>query len=179
MNKRTRNRPPSVSNPVDAAAQQVLGSVHSPGLTVQQESITVQVQLPPPAMLAEYERTRPGTMDLLIRWNEEEQSHRRSLEIEAQAANIAAQRAHIEANQSQVATQRDAVMYQAETVRKSDLLGQIFGWLLCLIAMGLATYLALHGHEAVAAVLAALPTAAVIQSFRTLNRQEAKSSHKG
>lgn len=141
---------------------------------MQQESITVQVQLPPPAMLAEYERTRPGTMDLLVRWNEEEQMHRRRLESEAQAANISAQQMQLSLNAKQVETQRTAAMYQAQTVRTSDLLGQVFGWALCVIAIALATYLALAGHTTVAAVLAALPTAAVIQSFRSLNRQDAK-----
>lgn len=115
-------------------------------------------------------------MDLLIRWNEEEQRHRRAMEAEAQAANIKAQQAQIALTTTQVQAQKEAVLYQAQTVRHSDLLGQVFGWLLCLGATGLATYLALEGQSAVAAVLAALPTAAVIQSFRTLNRQEAKKT---
>jgi uncharacterized membrane protein len=176
MNKRTRNRQPApVVGAVEAAAQQVLGPVkRAQELTVQQESITVQVALPPPEMLQGYEAVRAGTMELLIRWSEEEQNHRRKLESDAQTANISAQQAGLALNEKQVANQRDVLLYQASTVRTSDLVGQVFGWLLCLAAMGLAAYLAVKGHEVVASVLAALPTAAVIQSFRTLNRQEAK-----
>ena len=179
MNKRTRNKPPANFGQVESAAQQVLGPQRQSELTVSQESITVQVALPPPAMMAEYERVRPGTMDSLVAWAESEQAHRRKLESEAQTANIAAQRAHTELQQAQLATQRQALMYQAETVRRSDLVGQIIGGLLCLLAMVAAAYLGLKGRTAVAVALAALPTAAVIQSFRSLNRQEARAKPAG
>lgn len=144
-------------------------------VTVQEQSVTVHVQLPPPSLLAEYERVRPGTMDLLVRWNEEEQSHRRRMDQLAIEANIEAQRRQLDLAEGQLDAQRTATMYQARTVRSSDMLGQIFGWVLSAGAIGLATYLAVQGHELVATALAALPTAAVIQSFRTLNRQDAKA----
>ena len=114
-------------------------------------------------------------MDLLVRWNEEEQSHRRRMDQLAIEANIEAQRRQLDLAEGQLDAQRTAAMYQAQTVRHSDMLGQVFGWVLSTGAIVLAAYLAIEGHEAVAAALAALPTAAVIQSFRTLNRQEAKA----
>lgn len=178
MKKRSGNQPPGALKPADAAARESLGPVAQPmqqTVTVQEQSVTVHVQLPPPGLLAEYERVRPGTMDLLVRWNEEEQSHRRRMDQLAIEANIDAQRRQLDLAQDQLAAQRSATMYQAQTVRHSDMLGQVFGWILSAGAVGLAAYLAVQGHEVVAAALAALPTAAVIQSFRTLTRQDAKA----
>ncbi len=143
---------------------------------VREESVTVQVQLPPPAMLQEYDRFRPGTSELLIRWNEEEQAHRRRVELEALQANIAAQARQLELASRQGQTQHDAVMYQAHTVRSSDAKGQVLGWLLCVGAVGGSIWLGLNGQTAVACVLAAIPTAAIIQSFRSLTRQDARDS---
>ncbi|WP_349254831.1 hypothetical protein [Roseateles cellulosilyticus] len=110
-------------------------------VTVQEQSVTVHVQLPPPGLLAEYERVRPGTMDLLVRWNEEEQSHQRRMDQLAIEANIEAQRRQLDLAGGQLDAQRIATKYQARTVRSSDMLGQVFGWLLSAGAVGLATYL--------------------------------------
>lgn len=125
-------------------------------------------------MLEQYDRVKPGTSDLLIRWNEEEQAHRRKLEVTAVEANIRAQQHQSELASRQVEAQREALMYQAETVRSSDSRGQFQGWLLCAGAIGGAIYLALNGQPWVAGVLAAIPTAAIVQSFRTLTRQDAR-----
>lgn len=179
MSKRTRNSPPSAIRPADAAARQVAGTATQQSeLLVQEHSVTVQVQLPPPAMLEQYDRVKPGTSDLLIRWNEEEQIHRRQLEAMTVEANIRAQQHQSELATKQVEAQREALMYQAATVRSSDSRGQYLGWILCAAAIGGAIYLAMNGQAWVAGVLAALPTAAVIQSFRTLTRQEARESSK-
>lgn len=147
-------------------------------MVLQEQSVTVQVQLPPPAMLRQYDEARAGTSDLLIRWNEEEQAHRRRIELATLDANVQAQRKQAELAERQVQTQREVVMFQAQTVRRSDATGQYLGWVLCAGAIGGAVYLALHGHEVVAAVLAAIPTAAIVQSFRSLTRQDARDSAK-
>lgn len=175
MNKKARNTPPSTINAANAAARQVVqGNSPQQNVLVQEHSVTVQVQLPPPAMLQQYDAVRPGTSDLLIRWNEEEQAHRRNLETISVEANVLAQRQQSELASKQVQTQRDALMYQAETVRKSDLLGQQLGWVLCVAAGAAAIFLAMNGHDMVAVALAAIPTAAIVQSFRTLSRQDAR-----
>ena len=175
MTKRTRNNPPSAIRPADAAARQVAGTAaQQPELLVQEHSVTVQVQLPPPGMLEQYDRVKPGTSDLLIRWNEEEQAHRRQLETMTVEANIRAQEQQSELAVRQVLAQRDVMIYQAQTVRSSDARGQHQGWALCVAAIGGAIYLAMHGQPWVAGLLAALPTAAIVQSFRTLTRQEAR-----
>lgn len=148
-------------------------------MRVEEHSVTVQVQLPPPSMLQQYDAARPGTSDLLIRWNEEEQAHRRRMETLVIEANIRAQQQQSELAARQVEAQREALMYQAQTVRSSDTRGQHQGWLLCAGAIAGAIYLAIAGHDWVAGVLAAIPTAAIIQSFRTLTRQEAKDKPAG
>lgn len=172
---RRQNNPPGRIKATETAVREAMGGpAPQEVMTVQEQRITVQVQLPPPQMLAEYERVKPGTADLLIRWNEEEQAHRRSLERLALEANIEAQRHQGDVQKTQAETQREVAMHQVITVRRSDMAGQVLGWLICLAAMAGAVYLGINGHESVAAVLAAIPTAAIIQSFRTLVRQEAK-----
>lgn len=125
-------------------------------------------------MLRQYDEVRPGTSDLLIRWNEEEQAHRRRMEAQAMQANIEAQRAQLVLGEHQVKAQSDALLYQARTVRYSDSSGQVLGWLLCAAAIGGAVYLAMNDQGWVAAALAAIPTAGIIQSFRSLTRQDAR-----
>lgn len=175
MKKQART-PPGTLKPSEAAAREAFGPIaQQQVVTLQEQSVTVHVQLPPPALLAEYERVQAGTMDLFIRWSEEEQAHRRRQDELALTANIEAQRRQLSVAESQLEANKAIATYQAETVRSSDRSGQILGWSLCAAAMGLAVYLSLQGHEAVAAVLAALLTAAVIQSFRTLTRQEART----
>ena len=176
MNKKSAKQPPGVLKPAEAATREALGSIaQQQTLTIQQQSLEVHVQLPPPALMAEYERVRPGTMDLLVRWNEEEQAHRRAMDRAALDANAEAQRRQLDIAAMQVEKQHGVVMYQAQTIRRSDMAGQVLGWVLSGGAVGLSAYLAMHDHEWAAAALAALPTAAIIQSFRTLIRQDAKA----
>jgi uncharacterized membrane protein len=179
MKKQRTNPPPSQLRQADAA---IMGAMARPSqsehkeVIVQEQSVTVQVQLPPPAMLRQYEEARPGTMDLLIRWNEEEQNHRRSLEVATVEANIAAQKRQAEIMEQQVQAQREAVMYQAKTVRLSDMTGQIAGLVLCCMVIAGAIFLAQAGHEVTAGALALIPLAAIVQSFRTLTRKDARST---
>lgn len=175
MNKRTRNNLPAGPQAIDTAPRRPVGAPQAqPELLVRQQSVTVQVQLPPPEMLRQFDEARPGTSDLLIRWSEEEQAHRRRLDIMALDANAQAQSRQLDLAERQIGLQRDAVLYQAETVRASDLRGQLWGAAVCLVAICGAIYLALNGQQVVAGILAAIPTAAIIQSFRTLTRQEAR-----
>lgn len=126
-------------------------------------------------MLTQYDQARPGTADLLVRWSEEEQAHRRKMEALALQANIDAQQKQVQTMDRQVAIQREVALYQAATVRRSDFAGQALGWLICTMAIGGAIWLGLAGHTVVAGLLAAIPTAAIVQSFRTLTRQDAKA----
>lgn len=67
MKKQART-PPGTLKPSEAAAREAFGPIaQQQVVTLQEQSVTVHVQLPPPALLAEYERVQAGTMDLFIR----------------------------------------------------------------------------------------------------------------
>lgn len=112
--------------------------------------------IPPPVILQQFDELRPGTADRIIQWAEDEQHHRRTLEREAQAANIAAQQRQLSIAES-----------QHRAVFRSDMLGQILGFVVCGACIAGSIWLAVQGHSGVAIALAAIPTAAVIQAFRS------------
>jgi uncharacterized membrane protein len=147
---------PPVANALAAAAQQSLPS-HG---QLQQQVLTTAVQqysgqIPPPDLLRGFDELIPGTAARLIQWAEDEQAHRRSMEAEAQAANIDAQR-----HQLEIADR------QSRSVFRSDILGQIFGFLVCAGCIAGAVALALNGQAGVAVALTVIPTGAVIYAFR-------------
>lgn len=113
-----------------------------------------QGPVPPPEFLERYEALVPGTARRMLQVAEDEALHRRRLEDQANAANVGAQ-------DKQLAI----VDYQSRSVFRSDVLGQVAGLAVSLACIGGAVYLALNGREWVAGVLAAIPTAAVIQAF--------------
>jgi fatty acid desaturase len=90
---------------------------------------------------------------------EEESLHRRDLEMKANDANISAQQ-----YQLRIAEQ------QSRAVFRSDLLGQIAGFIVCLACIGAAVYLGLNGHDWLAGMLALIPTGALIRAS-VLNRK--------
>lgn len=110
--------------------------------------------LPPPEDLQRYEALTSGAAERIIRLAEDEAAHRRRLEDRASAANVSAQ-----------AEQVSTVGYQARAVFRSDAIGQVAGLAVSLACVAGAVYLALNGREWVAGLLAAIPTAAVIQAF--------------
>ncbi len=139
-----RNSPPPV-RPQPQPQQQII-----------ERREAYQGLIPPPVILQQFDELIPGTAARLIQWAEDEQHHRQSLEREAQDANICAQR-----------RQLDIADRQARSVFWSDMLGQAFGFVVCLACVTGAIALALQGHTATAIALAAIPTAATIQAFRT------------
>ena len=125
-----------------------------------QQVVTTQVQqysgqIPPPDLLRSFDDLLPGTAKRLIQWAEEEQNHRRRLESGAQAANIDAQQRQISIAQ-----------YQSRGVFRSDIVGQVFGLVVCLSCISGAVLLALNGQPTVAGALTIIPTGAVIYAFR-------------
>ncbi|MBW8830611.1 MAG: DUF2335 domain-containing protein [Burkholderiales bacterium] len=106
-------------------------------------------------MLREFDAVLPGTAEKLIRWAEEESAHRRSMESSAQAANIMNQSRHLE-----------IVHYQSRATFRSDFVGQICGFIVCIACVVGAIWMGALGHEVAAGALCAIPTAAVIQAFR-------------
>lgn len=55
---------------------------------------------------------------------------------------------------------------QMNRVFRSDLVGQILGFIICLVAISGSVWLGMSGHEWIAGGIAVIPTAALIQAFR-------------
>lgn len=123
-------------------------------LVIQQSQYTGEI--PHPDILKQFDQLIPGTGAKLIRWAEEEQQHRRSMERAAMDANIAAQHSQSLTN-----------AYTARAIFRSDMMGQTCGVLVCLVCVVGAIWMGTIGQPWVAAALAAIPTAAVVQAFRS------------
>jgi uncharacterized membrane protein len=111
--------------------------------------------IPPPAMLERFDELLPGTAARIIQWAEDEQQHRQQLEREAQAANVQSQQQQLEIS-----------AYQQRAVFRSDMVGQVLGFIVCVGSISGSIILGVNGHTAVAAALAVIPTAAIVQAFR-------------
>lgn len=168
MNKRTRN-------PISRAAGEVVQQSQAPSdrnlqaLPQHQfllEQHAYQGQIPPPALLREFDAVQAGTSAKLIQWAEDEQAHRRTLEIGAQEANIASQKRQLDIAERQSSAQIELATYQAKAVKLSDVLGQLLGFSVCAGCAVGSYLLAMAGNTGGAVALAAIPTAAIVQSFR-------------
>jgi uncharacterized membrane protein len=84
-----------------------------------------QGAVPPPEILRGIDEIVPGAAARLIVLAEQESNHRRSLEVKAIDANIAAQVAQAQINER-----------QTKAVFRSDMIGQIAGFLVCLCCIG-------------------------------------------
>jgi len=84
-----------------------------------------QGAVPPPEILRGIDEIVPGAAARLIALAEQESNHRRSLEVKTIEANIAAQVAQVQINEQ-----------QTKAVFRSDMMGQIAGFLVCLCYRG-------------------------------------------
>ena len=142
-----------------------MGSDPKPSvITIEQQ--TYQGNIPPPALLRDFDAIVPGAAQKILVWAEEEQLHRRKLEIATTEANIEAQKRQLSIAEFQASSQSDLATYQSRSVNRSDLVGQAAGFVVCITCVVGACYLAVTGHEWVGAALAAIPTAAIVKSFR-------------
>jgi uncharacterized membrane protein len=121
---------------------------------VQAQSQLYSGPVPHPDILQKFDALVPGTARRMIQLAEDESIHRRKMESAALEANIDAQR-----------SQLDIAASQNKAVFRSDLLGQSFGLIVALACIAGAVYLAVIGNNVAAAILAAMPTAAVIRAF--------------
>jgi uncharacterized membrane protein len=154
MAKQKQNFPQNhTPNPVAAAAAQ--SRPYQQPMVVTTELQQYSGQIPPPALLRDFDTLVPGTAARLIQWAEDEQLHRRRLESDAQAANINAQQRQLAMNE-----------YQSRSVFRSDMFGQALGFLVCAMCVAGAVWLGLAGQTASAVALAAIPTGAVLLAFR-------------
>lgn len=120
-----------------------------------QQTVThYQGAIPHPDVLRGMDELVPGTAAKLIKLAEDESLHRRKLELMAIEANIAAQQGQLTLSSQ-----------QNKSVFRSDLIGQIAGFIVCVLSIVSAVFLGLEGHEGLAAAVAAIPTAAIIKAF--------------
>lgn len=113
-----------------------------------------QGPIPHPDVLAKFDDRVPGTAERLINLAIEESAHRRKMEEMAMAANVSTQSRNVAIAE-----------YQSKAVFHSDTISQILGAVVIASCVVGAVYLAVNGHEGIAALLCVVPTAALIQAF--------------
>lgn len=147
-----KNRTPSLRNNHAAAKNPSLETMEQP-----QQMMTMhhyQGAIPPPAILDGFERIVPGCAEKIVNSALQESVHRRDVEQKSVDANIAAQKQELDIKKTQV-----------DASSRHDLVGQIFGFVMCISCIGGAVYLAIIGQTGVSLALTAMPTAALIKQF--------------
>lgn len=147
---------------INSAAQAVATVPHAIQISTQ---IAMQQQsgpFPPPEILQKYDQIHPGLASQIITMANEETVHRRKMEAEVLAIQ-----------------KRDQVSY-----RFSELVGQCFGLIIGLAAIGGSVYEAAHGAQVAAsflgtAGLTGLVTAFIMgrQTLVKLKEQDLKHQH--
>lgn len=123
-------------------------------IQTQVTQVTHQGPIPHPEILRGYNDLVSGAAARIIKLAEDESAHRRQVENKALDANIVLQEQNVV-----IAKQQNKV------VNRSDILGQIFGFIICISCVGAAIYLGINGHDWLAGTITAIPSAAVIKSF--------------
>lgn len=138
-------------------AAQAVESAFSPlhqTLQLTQATQVHQGPIPHPDILAGYDKIVPGAANRILVLAETEALNRNRREDDALQANIRAQDRQLEIAER-----------QTKSVFKSDLVGQVFGFFVCLGCIGAAVYLGVLGHDWLAGALAAIPTGAIVKAF--------------
>ena len=124
--------------------------------------------MPPPELLRQYDALVLGAAERILVMAEKEAQHRQAQESQALNANVQAQK-----------QQLDITEQQTKATFRSDAIGQVCGFIVSLICVVGAIYLAMNGQPIVATALAALPLAAIIRAFRerpkALQKNEVKN----
>jgi uncharacterized membrane protein len=154
MAKPTKPYKNTITNAVESTPRQARQGVLIQPVTMQTQ--VYQGPIPPPEVLRGFDDIVPGAAERLIVLAEDESKHRRALEMRSMDANIAAQQRQLSIGE-----------YQSRAVFRSDTVSQALGLIVTLGAIAGAVYLAATGHEAIAALLCAIPTGALIQVFFT------------
>jgi len=140
------------NNPSSIAAYQAADQ--SVDMVESQATQLYQGPIPHPDVLAKFDDRVPGTAVRLINLAVEESEHRRKMEETAMSANVQTQSRNV-----------SIAEYQSKAVFRSDTISQILGAIVTTSCVVGAVYLASNGHEGIAALLCAVPTGALIQSF--------------
>jgi len=123
-------------------------------IQVAQATQVHQGPIPHPDVLAGYDRVIPGAAERILVMAETEALNRNRREDDALKANILAQDLQLKISEQ-----------QTKSVFRSDLVGQTFGFIVCLGCICATVYLGLLGHDWLAAALAAIPTGATVKAF--------------
>lgn len=121
--------------------------------TIQQAEIHTG-PLPHPEILKRYDEVVPGGAERIFILAEKEAFSRNRREDEVMRANIEAQE-----RQLGIAEQQTRLAF------RSDLIGQIFGMIVCILCVVGAVFLGMNNREWLGGLLAAIPTGAVIKAF--------------
>lgn len=159
----TKVKPPTIK-PMAGAAKNAVEARQQRMVETQTHQQVYEGPIPHPDILAGFERLVPGSAQELMAMAKLESEHRRKLEADTNAANIAAQKQQLATNH-----------YQTTAVFRSDLVGQVCGVLVAAGCIGGAVFLALNDREIAAVALAAIPTAAVVQAFFSKRPQASKN----
>lgn len=123
--------------------------------------------LPPPAVLEGYERALPGSAGKILEMATREQQHRHSVEAAAVNANI-------EAQQGQIAVAR----LQTKSAFRSDLVGQVFGFIALLLCLAAAFYFGLQADWFMASLFLGPAVLGIVQALVSARRAGESMSKK-
>ena len=136
--------------------------------TIQATQTTFTGPMPPPELLRQYDAVVLGAAERILVMAEKEAQHRQAQESQALNANVQAQKQQLNITEQ-----------QTKATFWSDAIGQVCGFIVSLICIAGAVYLALNGQPWVAGLLAGLPLAAIIRAFRerpkALQKNEGKN----
>lgn len=151
----SQKTPSKQQKPVAGAVNSVFSPQNPVAVQASQTTVqTYQGPVPHPETLRGYEEILPGAAERILSMAETEASRRHENERLALEANISAQKQQLRIGE-----------FQAHAIFRSDTLGQILGVTVCIAFVLSATYLAIKGFSAVACIVAALPTAALVKAF--------------
>jgi len=145
--RKQQNSPVANAVAAQTAQQQV-------GMVAAQTTQLYQGPIPHPEVLAKFDDLVPGAAQRLINLAVEESEHRRQMEDMAMTANVSTQSRNVAIAE-----------YQSKAVFRSDTISQILGAVVTTSCVVGAVYLAVNGHEGIAALLCAVPTGALVQAF--------------
>jgi uncharacterized membrane protein len=106
--------------------------------------------LPSPEMLAQYEHLRPGLIDEIINMTKEQSEHRRSLEIAQTEAHV---------------RQLDAKIAHQKRRDCEAKLGQIFAFIIAIVAIFGGVYTALQGYQTAGSIISAIGLTGIVSHF--------------
>lgn len=140
--------------PSKAPSPELEASASSAELHMQASAQFFSSPIAPPEVLEALEKIVPGSARELLSIAQREADHICTMQAQELQATIAERQGKLE-----------IARYQSRAIFRSDLFGQMAGFVLSLTCIGAATWLAMHDRQWTAIALSAIPSAAVIRAF--------------